>query len=174
MKQISLLDDDSFAREKEECEIIRPSLEKILEDWNLPLEMLRTEELKNSLSIRLNDIVVFRVCLSKKAKYIDLPQRCKRYIFCLPYKSTGSKDNPFLRVPINSINEISDYYGVLCKSLELAISLIPKEFDCCQFYMECSNAKKCVNPHQKFAIGCGYKRVLKSGRIIYGINRNVD
>lgn len=44
---------------------------------------------------------------------------------------------------------------------------------CCSRYLECSDAKQCVHPDPAFALGCGYRKILASGKIYYGENRNV-
>lgn len=54
-----------------------------------------------------------------------------------------------------------------------AIRALPKTYDCCSAYMECSDARRCVKMSAS-ALGCGYRRALSEGRIFYGKNRNVD
>lgn len=47
-------------------------------------------------------------------------------------------------------------------------------FGCCSHFNECSNEKRCVQADKKLAKGCAYKKNLESGKIFYGVNRNVD
>lgn len=64
-------------------------------------------------------------------------------------------------------DEIKDIYYYL-------FLLAPVDsFGCCSRYIECSNARKCINPDKKMAQGCQYKENLKNGRIFYGKNRNM-
>lgn len=47
-------------------------------------------------------------------------------------------------------------------------------FGCCSRYEECSDEKHCIHPDKEMARGCMYKINLDSGRIFYGVNRNID
>lgn len=47
-------------------------------------------------------------------------------------------------------------------------------FGCCNSFLECSDAKRCVHPNKLFASGCLYRANLESGKIFYGKNRNID
>lgn len=46
-------------------------------------------------------------------------------------------------------------------------------FDCCAFYMQCSDARSCVNPDRIHAKSCTYREKLENGIIFFGENRNV-
>jgi hypothetical protein len=69
---------------------------------------------------------------------------------------------------------VSDCAVPLGRALQDAINRLPKSWDCCSRYMECSNAKRCVHPDPSLALECGYRKILASGKIYYGENRNVD
>lgn len=73
-----------------------------------------------------------------------------------------------------TVDGIIAFSPFLEQILDKTIDSIPKEFDCCSRYMECSNAKYCINPNPNIATGCGYRKILKSGKIYYGENRNID
>ncbi|MPM07936.1 hypothetical protein SDC9_54247 [bioreactor metagenome] len=49
-----------------------------------------------------------------------------------------------------------------------------KLFDCCQNYMECSDARACIHPDEEFRKRCTYRQKLKRGIIFFGQNRNID
>lgn len=49
-----------------------------------------------------------------------------------------------------------------------------RSFGCCDQFIECSDAKKCVHENKLYATACIYRRNLESGRIFYGKNRNID
>jgi len=57
--------------------------------------------------------------------------------------------------------------------MECVIDAIPKQFDCCSRYEECSNAKRCIHPNPETALICGYRKIMKKGRIYYGKNKNI-
>ena len=50
---------------------------------------------------------------------------------------------------------------------------LDEQFDCCGYYLECSNAKKCLHPDPFYSISCTYRKHLINGNIFYGVNKNV-
>ncbi len=48
----------------------------------------------------------------------------------------------------------------------------PYFFDCCDRYMECSDALKCTNPDVIHSKGCNYRAKLEKGIVFFGKNRN--
>ena len=46
-------------------------------------------------------------------------------------------------------------------------------FGCCDHFIECSDAKKCVHENKLYSKACMYRRNLDEGHIFYGKNRNV-
>ena len=45
-------------------------------------------------------------------------------------------------------------------------------FGCCDLYVQCSDAKKCLHRDQSYARNCWYRVNLESGHIFYGVNKN--
>lgn len=48
-----------------------------------------------------------------------------------------------------------------------------KSFGCCSKYEECSNVMRCIHENRLYSTACLYRRNLESGRIFYGINKNI-
>ncbi len=76
----------------------------------------------------------------------------------------------------------------LQKAHELGIKILPADklegivenndkksdtFGCCHLFKECSDAKKCLHRDPEHSKGCEYRKNIESGRIFYGINRNI-
>ena len=82
----------------------------------------------------------------------------------------------FICYDIKDLNDVKTLIPHLMCVVDAEIDCIPRSdpYDCCSQYLECSNSKKCVNPRKDSSMSCGYKKILKSGRIFYGKNRNVD
>lgn len=53
-------------------------------------------------------------------------------------------------------------------------NLITDTFACCHRFMQCSDARACLMPHDRTYNGCYYRRNLEKGLIFYGENRNAD
>ena len=47
-------------------------------------------------------------------------------------------------------------------------------FGCCNDFIRCSDAKRCLKAGDPYYRRCEYRRNLEAGRIFYGINRNID
>lgn len=47
-------------------------------------------------------------------------------------------------------------------------------YDCCHLYMQCSDARSCLNPDRIHAKSCTYRKKIEEGRIFFGNNRNID
>lgn len=46
-------------------------------------------------------------------------------------------------------------------------------FSCCSRYEACSDAKHCLHPDTVHSKSCIYRKNLESGKIFYGINKNI-
>ena len=46
-------------------------------------------------------------------------------------------------------------------------------FGCCNDFLKCSDARRCMHQGETFYYGCMYRKNLESGLIFYGKNRNV-
>jgi len=160
---------------------ILPYLMDTIEDNYAPIKGEKPEDglyykkITSYSSIYYYSSLLFRICIRKKSSYISISTKNPELYpdMKLRQNKTEAKSG-FYRCDIASPEEIAKYSHHLCQILENAIYSQPKECDICDLYRECSNAKKCVHPKREFALHCGYKRILRSGRIFYGVNRNVD
>lgn len=152
-----------FIPEVDAYEKIKPALIDILSLNGLEEEYLSIEEKKSYYSVYFDKSSVIVRIHSGRKPYIELPDQ-KKKIF-------GVKD--YRRIPLSDLLDISLYQEDIRNSLESIIDGITKEFDCCHRFEECSNAKACTHPDKKFALLCGYRKILKNGHIFYGKNRNV-
>lgn len=76
----------------------------------------------------------------------------------------------------------------LQKAQELGVKVLPADklegivenndkksdtFGCCHLFKECSDARKCIHRDPDHSKGCEYRKNLESGRVFYGVNRNI-
>ena len=129
---------------------------------------------KTYSSIWYGSIMAFRLKLRKDARYIEVPLESKSTVQQLG-AAEGQKEvsGGFWRVKLGP-EPVTEHASELADVLRDAVGRLPKEWDCCSRYMECSDAKQCVHPEPSFALTCGYRKILASGRVYYGNNRNVD
>lgn len=125
-------------------------------------------------AVYLHTFTVFRLHIRGKQHYIMLPLVFSDLIpEHFPTKQMKS-EGKYIRILIDPEHPVEFYTDFLVQITGEAMNRYPKEWDCCSRYMECSDAKACVHPDKEFALGCGYRKILNSGRIFYGKNRNVD
>lgn len=63
--------------------------------------------------------------------------------------------------------------NLITKALDSYRSSVQPNFGCCDKYLECSNAGKCIHPNKLYASACTYRLRLLEGKIFYGEKRNV-
>ena len=159
--------------EKQYIQSILAELEAAVEECGGCADMLSIKgQVSGYTSVSFGSVIAFRLCLRGKQHYIVLPSV---YADSVPKdwrirQSAGSKS---IRVIVDETHPVDGYRSLLLLAVKDAVDRYPKEWDCCSRYMECSDAKMCTHPDKTFALACGYRKILNSGRIFYGENRNI-
>ena len=164
------LGDFEVFTEESVCALLDKPISGVLDRNNIALSNLSIKHGKNFSSVFLISSLLFRIRVRKKANYIEIKNEYQTLITIDAPRKTN-KD--FTRYLIRSLNDVDALCPCLMDIVDAEIDNFPKEYDCCSQYKECSDAKICVNPRKDSAIGCGYKKIMKHGRIFYGKNRNV-
>lgn len=143
-------------------------LDPFLEKERLPKNVLRIAENITGTSLFFQTILICRVTVNRKVK-LEVSEGYKKIVetyipnaICKSGFYIIVSDHLF-DIPIDFIEKLT----------EEAYMRLPKLFDCCSRYMECSNSKQCTNPDMDHALGCGYRRIMRTGKIFYGKNRNI-
>lgn len=151
-------------------ELVRPILtEALAENW-LPESLVDLRKNKTDYSIRFGGAVIVKLGPDDNP-YLELPTAFLRQ--SEDWRRFAGK-GAFAHIPVDQPAQIMAYSQMIKDSLQYAIDGTPKDYDCCSRYQQCSDAMRCVHPDGLFALQCGYRKILKSGRIFYGVNRNVD
>lgn len=173
MEQMCL--DIIIPEERKAFELVYPELKDII--YNAPMDsgILIFQEIANCSSVYFLDSseIYFRVRLRKKTRYILIPEE---FIDLLPpgTEITRTKADAWMvRLPMESCEDILRYVPALRAILE-QLCRRHRDFGCCGRYEACSDAKTCIHPDPKFALGCMYRQNLLAGKIFYGKNRNID
>lgn len=132
------------------------------------------EILENYSSTKFRSSVIFRIKMRGKKWYVSIPDRLKDAIAQDTKTTKTASEKKYLRIDLPLSVNTDLLMPFIEKCTILAIELVPKEFDCCSRFNECSDAKVCVHPDPSVSMLCGYRKILKSGRIFYGTNRNID
>ena len=83
---------------------------------------------------------------------------------------TGYSSIPFDPTPAG----VQIFSAMLCKALDGTIDSVHCDYGCCSRCEACSDALHCVQPIPYIAANCGYRKILKTGKVFYGKNRNID
>lgn len=149
-----------------------PHIKKAAEEMQLDQSLFRLDALSNYSSVYFGQILLFRLRCRGKKSYLAIPQNLAEIIpETLP--SYRIKSDDMIRIEIDPENVDPDIFSIIPPVVENIIQNIPKTFDCCDQYEACSDARRCVLKDQSYAMQCGYRRIMKSGKIYFGKNRNV-
>lgn len=119
-------------------------------------------------------LTAFRLRFRGKQHYISLSAAFTDLVPDSFPKSQLASEPKYIRIFVDPDRPLEDYTDLLIAVVVACVNRYPTGWDCCSRYMECSNAKACTHPDKVFALECGYRKVLNSGRIFYGENRNID
>lgn len=134
------------------------------------------EKTENYTKVSFAGVTAFRLKLRGKSHYISVPTAFEDLIpDSFPLKKIKSDaEQKYTRIVLDETHPAEMYTDFLLKIAGETVNRYPKEWDCCSHYLACSDAKACVHPDKTFALKCGYRKILHSGRIFYGKNRNID
>lgn len=160
--------------EREAFDIILPHLVDILAEHNLGTDALIFETLKDNSSVYFlsSGCMVFHIRIRKVTWYVSIPETMRNLLPANAETSSTASEPNIIRVKLTSPQDILTYRDALQETLRDQISQY-RSFGCCGRYVQCSDARRCVHPDPKEAIGCWYKTNLLAGRIFYGKNKNV-
>lgn len=145
--------------EEKMFDVMRPALDQVLAQNHLPSKFLVLKARKGFYALSFRGNMVLRISSGKKM-YLDLP--------------TPGNPKALKRIKMDTTGDVAAYLPEISAALQNEISNIKPDFDCCSLYEACSDATHCVHPDADFSLKCGYRKVLQSGRIFYGKNRNIE
>lgn len=158
---------------------IFPALQAVAESKGVPVELLtrkatQTDSKSSGYTVvAYHGFTAFRLKMRGKQFHISVLTQFSNLIpEGIPKKQAKSEEG-YIRLLVDQEHPIESYTDFLVAVTGAAIDRLPKEWDCCSRYLECSDAKTCVHPDKVFALDCGYRKILNSGRIFYGKNRNI-
>ena len=130
--------------------------------------------LKTGASIFMYGSLAFSIRINSRAQCLDTKLAVARdYVDKI---DGASCSNDTARFPIATAPEacavVADMVNAVCKDRREAQTGVA--FGCCNDFIRCSDALKCLKAKDPDYIGCQYRKNLEAGRIFYGKNRNVD
>lgn len=152
-------------------EQMRPEIEAACEGMQMGTELFRFEELTSYSSVYFGSLVVFRIRCRGKKHYLAVPAKTRDFI-PVSLEPYSVKSDEMVRIPMLTDELPSEMVPIVRPIVEETVKQIGKEFDCCSRCEECSDAGVCVRRDFR-SYQCGYRKILREGRIFFGKNRNV-
>ena len=130
--------------------------------------------LKNGASIFMFGSLAFSIRINSRTQCLDTKLDVARdYVDKIDGASYSNDASHF---PIATAPEVcgivADMVSAVCKDRREAQTGAP--FGCCNDFIRCSDARRCLKADDPDYLGCQYRKNLEAGRIFYGKNRNVD
>lgn len=169
MDQIKMFDDSNPEEQAYEC------LKKILIKAEKTELTLESSKAQSYTSVGFNGKSVdFKIKFGRKISYLAVSSKHKNILDKYNVNYTYENPNLWLRISIKHPKDIQDYQEIILDIYDKRIEENSVyDFDCCSLYMECSDAKKCVQKIDEISKNCRYKKTLEKGIIFHGKNRNV-
>lgn len=160
-------------REKEFLSIIESDLRAAVESMGGDGQLMKITVTNSYTAVMVGKLTAFRLRIRGKRHYISIPLSLADLIPADAPSRKPTKNEKYYRVFITDKHSFESYIPFLVNIASETVNRYPKEWDCCSRYLECSDAKNCVHPEKAVALCCGYRKILGSGRIFYGKNRNI-
>lgn len=166
----------TLTNEEEVFNVLKPSFNNILQKNNANTDKLWIKKGKSYSSIWYDTQMAFRICCCGECCYFGISSAFAPYIPepLVSHISKTQKTLGFINLEFEpTIEQVNLFTNFLCSLIDISIDAIPKQYDCCSRFNECSDIRHCIHPNPDMAVVCGYRKILKQGKIYYGHNRNV-
>ena len=153
-------------------EQILPSIQEAASNLRLDMSQFCIREMASYSSVYFGQVLIFRIRCRGKKDYLAIPGNLKDLIPDSLEAYTVKSDD-MIRLPIQSGIVGPIILSLSPPMIEAIVTKKTKSFDCCAYYEACSDARQCVLTDLAYSMQCGYKRILKEGKVYFGKNRNV-
>ena len=126
---------------------------------------------------KVSNALFARIKTNGKKPYISFK---KKYLYWF-------SDN---NIPTYCVTSEKDFFRVLLSDFQFALDFEQKDFSelaysivldamnfqsfgCCDKYIQCSDALKCIHEDLLYSTSCMYRKNLENGKIFYGKNKNI-
>lgn len=182
MKATNIINENDYVKFFQEVlwhnEYFREAKLNITENKTAPYKSITISLPGNVYRMNKKNLFFIRLKTTGKIKYIGFK---KKYLYWfekhgIPYSEIKS-DEGFFRILLEDFPRIMQYgeSGELIDLVgEMFLDAVNFEsFGCCNKYVECSNAKKCLHEDFLYSTACMYRKNLEKNKIFYGINKNM-
>lgn len=160
-------------KEFEALQPLMPRLRECVASQGCAPDQLILKATRGYSVVSLSNFTAFRLRIRSNQPYLAIPVLFSDLIPPDAPRKRVKSDPLYLRLILDESHTVSWYTDFLFMVVKECVNRYPKNFDCCSRYEVCSDAGKCIHPDKSFALGCGYRKILHSGKIYYGKNRNI-
>lgn len=107
--------------------------------------------------------------------YVPVPDGAIEKVYNVKSKDTEGRVTQRKKYVVHFTLDNSEISNYLLRLIKRTVEdFKPSDkFGCCSKYNECSNLKKCVHKDKLYSRSCWYRQNLESGKIFYGVNKNI-
>ncbi len=125
---------------------------------------------------KVSNALFARIKTSGKKPYISFRNKYINWFIENDINTYSIKsETDFFRVPLSdfmlAINFEKKDFSKLAVQICLEAMNFP-QFGCCDKFVQCSDAKKCVHSDLLYSTACMYRKNLENNKIFYGKNKN--
>lgn len=153
---------------------IQARLEHEVTEYAGDPSIIRFVQNANYVSVMVGTSFAFSIRLQGKLPFISIQNSNTDLVPVSANTRKSTSQGNHTQILLGDAENISNYVDFMVEVIKATVDRYPSDWNCCSRYMECSDAKHCIHPDRKFALSCGYQKILRSGRIFYGKNRNID
>lgn len=124
-----------------------------------------------TVAIKVSGAVLLYLIIGANTAYIKAPEVSDPAAIT-PYASRY-KDGSY-KLPVDRDFNYDRFIEIMAdRCRELYSASVSASFGCCNDFILCSDAKKCIKSNDPFYKGCQYRKNLEAGRIFYGKNKTI-
>lgn len=174
-ESVSSINEYNESRENFVFETIRQILLNVFSSLGIPENYLDMQKFQKHNTIQFDTQPFCRIL--NRGAHISFPNILGPYIES--QWDAQVEEDEYITISSEFCSAQDPFFSSAIEAMMLSlVRSIPKEFDCCSQFEQCSDAKECVhrlNPNDPIRhLRCGYRRTLESGKIFFGENRNID
>ena len=150
---------------------IQESLRTLCPDFANEITLDQLKDGK-TIAVKVSGAVLLYLTIGANSAYIKAPGISDATT--ITSDASRYKDGAY-KLPVDRNFNYDRFLEVMaerCK--ELYIASVSASFGCCNDFLLCSNAKKCIKSNDPFYKGCQYRKNLEAGHIFYGENKTVS
>lgn len=150
-------------------------ISEIIRDAERDLSKMEYKKTKSYLLISFYDLAYIRYISNQKSQFISIPVHLNHIIKLFKLNDLATEKSGWIKIPFVYIGQTFDLPKLILEIYDTCYAKVVGEtFGCCSKYLECSDAKLCIQESEQWSKGCAYRKNLINGKIFYGKNSTIS